>query len=152
MVSVEEAASAVRAARRVEAETGRTLEVIATMTFDAGGRGFHTVMGVDPRRAVEELGEAGADILGANCGNGIAGMIPLIEEFRGLTDRPLLVHANAGLPEMVEGKPVYREGPEEMAARVPELVAAGAVIIGGCCGTTPSHIAAIRSAVDRLLP
>jgi 5-methyltetrahydrofolate--homocysteine methyltransferase len=150
MVSVEETACAVRAARTVEAETGSALEVIATMTFDAGAAGFHTVMGVDPARAVDVLGAAGADVLGANCGNGIAGMVPLIGEFRKRTARPLLVHANAGLPEMVDGRVVYREGPEEMAARVPELVTAGAVIIGGCCGTTPAHIAAIRAAVDSL--
>ncbi|MBN1838182.1 MAG: homocysteine S-methyltransferase family protein, partial [Spirochaetales bacterium] len=78
----------------------------------------------------------------------IAGMIPLIGEFRSLTDRPLLVHANAGLPELVDGKTVYRETPESMAARVRELVAAGASIVGGCCGTTPAHIAAMRREVD----
>jgi 5-methyltetrahydrofolate--homocysteine methyltransferase len=150
MVSVEEAACAVRAARLVEREAGIPLEVMATMNFDTTHRGFRTVMGVDPARAVEVLGAAGADVLGANCGNGIAGMIPLIREFRKLTDRPLLVHANAGLPEFVDGKTVYRESPDHMAARVPELVSAGATIIGGCCGTTPEHIAAIRRAVDRL--
>jgi 5-methyltetrahydrofolate--homocysteine methyltransferase len=150
MVSVEEAACAVRAARLVESETGTRLEVMATMTFDTTPGGFHTVMGVDPARAVEVLGTAGADVLGANCGNGIAGMVPLIREFRNLTDGPLLVQANAGLPEIEDGKAVYRESPEIMAARVPELVSAGATIVGGCCGTTPEHIAAIRRAVDRL--
>jgi 5-methyltetrahydrofolate--homocysteine methyltransferase len=108
-------------------------------------------MGVDPARAIEVLGQAGADVLGANCGNGIAGMIPLIREFRKLTDRPLLVQANAGIPRIEHGQTVYRESPDAMAARVPELVAAGATIVGGCCGTTPAHIAAIRKIVDRLV-
>ena len=150
MVSVEEAACAVRAARVVEAESGEPLEVMATMTFGPTPQGFRTAMGVDPSRAVEVLGAAGADVLGANCGNGIADMVPLIGEFRRLTDRPLLVHANAGLPEIVEGKTVYRETPEVMARRVPDLVAAGASIVGGCCGTTPEHIVAMRREVDRI--
>ncbi|MBN1835975.1 MAG: homocysteine S-methyltransferase family protein [Spirochaetales bacterium] len=148
MVSVEEAACAVRAGRYVEGETGQSLEVMATMTFGPTVHGFRTVMGVDPARAVEVLTAAGADVLGANCGNGIAGMIPLIAEFRKLTDRPLLVHANAGLPEIVDGRTVYRETPEVMAARVRELVSAGASIVGGCCGTTPAHIALMRREVD----
>ena len=151
MVSVEEAACAVRAARAVEAEAGAAFEVMATMTFGATSGGFRTVMGVDPARAVEVLSAAGADVLGANCGNGVAGMVPLIGEFRKLTSKPLLVHANAGLPELVDGRTVYRETPEAMAARVPDLVAAGVSILGGCCGTTPAHIAAVRAAVDRLV-
>jgi len=151
MVSVEEAACAVAAARAVEAETGEALEVMATMTFGPTPQGFRTVMGVDPARAVDVLGAAGADVLGANCGNGIAGMVPLIGEFRSLTDKPLLVHANAGLPEIVGGETVYRETPELMARRVPDLVAAGASIVGGCCGTTPEHIAAMRREVDGIL-
>ena len=151
MVSAEEAACAVRAARAVEAETGERVEVMATMTFGSTPNGFRTVMGVDPARAVEALEAAGADVLGANCGNGIEGMIPLIREFRALTDKPLLVHANAGLPEIVEGKTMYRETPEIMARRIPDLLSAGAAIVGGCCGTTPEHITAMRRVVDSIL-
>jgi 5-methyltetrahydrofolate--homocysteine methyltransferase len=150
MVSVEEAACAVRAAREVEARRGQPLEVIATMTFTPTPQGPRTVMGVTPERAVEVLSAAGADILGANCGNGIEGMVPVAASLHGLTDKPILVHANAGLPEVVQGRTVYRQSPEMMARWVPELVAAGATIVGGCCGTTPEHIAAFRQAVDRL--
>ncbi len=146
MISVEEAACAVRAAKAVDG----SIEVMATMTFDHTPRGYRTIMGVDCKRAVEELGEAGADILGSNCGNGIEQMVPIAEEFRKLTDKPILIQANAGLPEIVNNETVYRETPEETASYVEALVEAGASIIGGCCGTTPEHIKAIKRVIDRL--
>ncbi len=77
-------------------------------------------------------------------------MVDIAREFRRYSDRPILVHANAGLPEMVDGKTVFRQTPQDMAGRVPDLIEAGASIIGGCCGTTPEHIAAIRAAVDQV--
>jgi 5-methyltetrahydrofolate--homocysteine methyltransferase len=78
-------------------------------------------------------------------------MIEIVRELRGAyPDKPILVHANAGLPEMVDGENVYPETPEFMASLVPEIVEAGANIVGGCCGTTPAHITAMRRAVDAL--
>ncbi len=147
MTAVDEAACAIRAAKKLNP----AVDVICTMTFDASPKGFFTMMGVNPAKAAEALTAAGADVVGANCGNGISNMIPIAAEFRKATNKPILIHANAGMPELVGGKTVFRETPDDMARRVKDLVDAGANIIGGCCGTTPAHIAAIRAAVDKLL-
>ena len=147
MTAVEEAVCAVRAAKSIDSG----LDVIATMTFDPTPNGFRTIMEVSCRQAAACLTEAGADILGSNCGNGIEQMLPIVEEFRKVSPKPLLVHANAGLPEITpRGETVYRQSPEVMASWVEDLVKAGASIVGGCCGTTPEHIEAIRRVVDRL--
>ncbi len=146
MTSIAEAVLAVRAAKQVDAG----LDVICTMTFDPSPNGFRTMMGVDCQRAAEELGEAGADIVGANCGNGMEQMINLMRDYRMVTALPLAVNTNAGVPELVNGKTVFRESPASMAAGVEKLVANGAVVIGGCCGTTPAHIIAMGAEVRRL--
>jgi len=143
MTDLEEASLAVRAAKSVSPST----PVMATMTFDRTKRGFYTIMGVDVARAAEGLRKAGADIVGSNCGNGIDNMIEIARAFRKASSLPILVQSNAGMPEMKGGKAVYSETPELMASKVAELVAAGAGIIGGCCGTTPAHIAAIRDKI-----
>lgn len=147
MTDPAEAAVAVRAAR-----DATDAEVICTFTFDRTARGeYRTLMGTSPADAAKAALEAGAHIIGTNCGNGIAGMIPIVAEMRAsFPGVPILVHANAGLPRVEGGVNVWPEGPEEMAARVPELVAAGANIVGGCCGTTPDHIRAIRRALASL--
>jgi 5-methyltetrahydrofolate--homocysteine methyltransferase len=94
---------------------------------------------------------AGADIIGANCGNGTAGMIEIVRELRKLDpDIPVLVHANAGLPVYRDGLTLFPESPEEMASQMEELIRAGANIIGGCCGTTPEHIRLIVQVVSSL--
>jgi 5-methyltetrahydrofolate--homocysteine methyltransferase len=112
---------------------------------------YRTMMGVSPTEAAQATRAAGAHVIGANCGNGMARMIEVVAELRAASpSAPILVHANAGLPKQVDGKDLFPDTPEEMAAQVPALVAAGANIIGGCCGTTPAHIAALRRAVDRL--
>ncbi len=147
MSAIEEAICAIKAARIVKQD----IEIIATMTFDPTPKGFRTMMGVDCKRAAEALTEAGADVVGSNCGNGIEQMIPITEEMRKYTDRPILIHANAGVPELINGKTVFRETPEQMARFIEPLVKAGASIIGGCCGTTPEHIKAIKAEIDKLL-
>jgi 5-methyltetrahydrofolate--homocysteine methyltransferase len=139
MMAVEEAACAIRAAKKLD----------PTVTVDNTPNGFRTMMGVDPQRAVSELSEAGADILGSNCGNGIEGMIEVAAEFRKHTSKPILIHANAGVPELINGQTVFRQSPEDFAANAQGLVDAGANIIGGCCGTTPQHIAAMKAAVGK---
>jgi 5-methyltetrahydrofolate--homocysteine methyltransferase len=126
------------------------LPVMATMTFDRTPRGFFTMMGVTIEKAAQELEKAGAEIIGSNCGCGIEMMIKIALEFRAHSQRPLIIQANAGLPEIEDDHPVYRETPEFMAEKGRELVAAGVSIIGGCCGTTPEHIAAMRRMVDSL--
>jgi 5-methyltetrahydrofolate--homocysteine methyltransferase len=94
---------------------------------------------------------AGAVIIGANCGNGTAGMIEIVREIRSI-DReiPVLVHANAGLPRYEDGKTIFPESPDEMASRIIELVSAGANVVGGCCGTTPEHIRQIVHVISGL--
>jgi methionine synthase I (cobalamin-dependent) len=146
MTDLAEATLAVRALKTVSPST----PMIATMTFDATPKGFFTTMGVTIEKAAKGLAEAGADLTGSNCGNGIETMIQIAQEFRKYTTLPLVVQSNAGVPKIQEGRTVYSEGPEFMAQRVPELASAGAAIIGGCCGTTPEHIRAIRKAVDAL--
>ena len=146
MVDLEEAKLAVRAAREVSPDT----PVMATMTFDATPRGFYTIMGVDIKQAASGLAEAGADVVGSNCGNGIENMIKIAREFRECTGLPLIIQSNAGMPETKDGATVYPETPEFMADRAAELIEAGVSIIGGCCGTTPEHTAALRRMVDTL--
>ncbi|MDR3207510.1 MAG: homocysteine S-methyltransferase family protein [Oscillospiraceae bacterium] len=143
MSDIGEAVLAIKAAKE---NTG--LEVICTFTFDKTVRGdYRTMMGVSPTQAVQAAAEAGADIAGANCGNGIERMIEIVAEMRSANaDIPLLVHANAGLPQNVDGKDVFPDSPEEMARLTPALIQAGANIVGGCCGTTPAHIKAIADA------
>ncbi len=144
--SVLEARAAIRAAKE-----NTTLPVICTFTFEPGAKGFRTMMGVKPDRAAREAIAAGADIIGANCGNGIANMIEITRQMRAVAPKtPILIHANAGAPAVEDGKTVFKETPEFMASRVEELIAAGANILGGCCGTNPDHIAAMAAVVKRL--
>lgn len=143
MSSLPEALEAVRASRE-----NTTLPVFCTFSFALGRRGFRTMMGVSPEVAAREAADAGADVIGTNCGNGIENMIEIVRLMHAaVPDRPILVQANAGMPELIDGIAVYPETPEYMASRVAELIAAGATIVGGCCGTTPEHIAAIAAEV-----
>ncbi|MCP4374597.1 MAG: methionine synthase [bacterium] len=144
MTAIEEAVAAVRAARKLDAQ----IDIITTFTFDITPNGPKTMMGVDPEQVAQQLPQAGANILGANCGNGIEQMIEITKEFRKHSDLPILVHANAGLPELVDGQTVFRQGPEVMSSHVKTIVEAGANIIGGCCGTTPEHIAAMKAVLN----
>jgi 5-methyltetrahydrofolate--homocysteine methyltransferase len=146
MTDLAEAKLAVAAARTA---AGDQVPVMATMTFDRTPRGYFTIMGVDIAAAAAGLAAAGADIVGSNCGNGMANMVEIATEFARNTDLPLLIQSNAGLPELVDGKVVYNETPDYMAAKVADLIAVGTAIIGGCCGTTPAHIAAFKQAVAR---
>ena len=144
MIDLREAELAVRAARSHSAD----IPLIATMTFDATPRGFFTTMGNTIEQACTTLVEAGADVVGSNCGNGIDTMTEIAHEFSRHASVPVIIQSNAGLPENRDGELVYPESPEYMAERVGRLMDLGISIIGGCCGTTPDHIRAIRSAVD----
>ena len=146
MMAIEEAEIAVRAAKE---RTG--LPVSATMTFEKGKAGLRTMWGVDVPTAVRRLTEAGADVLGANCGRGFDEMAEIVSAMRPLTEKPILAQANAGIPEWVDGASVYRETPETILPYVKALLANGVTIVGGCCGTGPDHIRAIRHAVDDFL-
>jgi len=125
-----------------------TLPVFCTFSFALGRRGYRTMMGVSPEVAAREAAEAGADVIGTNCGNGIENMIEIVRQMHAaVPDLPILAQANAGMPELVDGVTIYPETPEYMASRVGDLIAAGATIVGGCCGTTPQHISAIAEEV-----
>ena len=140
MSDITEAELAVKAAKEA---TG--LEVVCTFTFEKTIQGgFKTMMGVTPEEMVNAMKNAGASIIGTNCGNGFEQMIDIVKEIRKVDNAiPLLVHANAGKPVLQEAETIFPETPEMMASRVKELVSCGVNIIGGCCGTTPSHISAL---------
>jgi 5-methyltetrahydrofolate--homocysteine methyltransferase len=146
MMDLGEATLAVKAVKRASPST----PVLATMTFDSTPRGFYTVMGVNVEEAAYQLEQAGADIIGSNCGNGIENMIKIGKEFKKYSTLPIIIRPNAGLPEIQGDKTIYPETPEFMAEKAKELVLAGISIIGGCCGTTPRHIKAVREMVDSL--
>ena len=139
----EQSGAAVAAARR----TG--LPVVACMVFDSGADNDRTMMGTTPEQAAEELTAAGADCVGSNCGQGIEGSVEICGRLHAATDRPVWIKPNAGLPEVVDGKTLYRQTPEQFADYVPQLVEAGAGLIGGCCGTAPEFIRAIRKRLQR---
>ncbi len=145
MSDLEEARIAVNAAR----QTG--LPVVGCMVFDAGKSKDRTMMGNTPEQAAEALIAAGAEVVGSNCGQGIAGFAPVCRRLRAAANRPVWIKANAGLPEMVEGRVVYRTTPEEFASHAAELIEAGAGFLGGCCGTSPEFIRQLGQAMRRTL-
>jgi len=138
MSDPDEARLAVAAARK----TG--LPIVACMVFDSGRDKDRTMMGNTPEQVAQILTDAGADVIGANCGQGISGFPAICRRLHSATDKPIWIKSNAGLPEMIHGKAHYATSPEEFAKWVPELVRAGAAFIGGCCGTSPAFIAAAR--------
>jgi 5-methyltetrahydrofolate--homocysteine methyltransferase len=146
MTDIQEAVIAVKAAK-----AATNMEVVCTFTFDKTAQGdFKTMMGVSPSEMVKAIKDAGADIIGTNCGNGFENMIGIVKEIRMVDPlTPILVHANAGLPIFNDGKVDYPETPDMMAGRVNELIECGANIIGGCCGTTPMHISAIAAEIKK---
>jgi len=144
MTDLEEAILAVQAAKA----TG--LDVVCTMTFDPMQDGsFKTMMGIAPSDMIQPLLDAGANVLGSNCGNGTSGMISIVKEIHEVAPSlPILIHANAGLPLYKDGETVFPESPKDMSSLTIPLIEAGASIIGGCCGTSPDHIAAIVAKVN----
>jgi len=144
MTDLREAAIAVKAAKNIHPE----IPVMVSMTFDKIPKGYYTIMGVNIEDAVKGLEDAGADIIGSNCGNGIDNMIDIATQIKKLSDRSILIQSNAGIPENNDGEIVYPESPNYFEVKTLELIEAGVSIIGGCCGTTPEHIQAIRKVVD----
>lgn len=144
MTDLDEARIAVKAAKE-----NTSCEVFCTMTFEKiiGGE-YRTMMGISPSEMTETLVDAGADLIGTNCGNGMEDMIGMVKEIRMLNPSiPVLVHANAGMPRYLDGVTTFPESPEDMASRVKAIIEAGANIVGGCCGTTPEHIRKVMEAV-----
>ncbi len=144
MAAIDEATIAIRAAKENTA-----LEVICTFTYNQVGEGeFRTMMGVSPADMAAATIEAGADIVGSNCGQGGEQMIGIAKQLRAAApDTPILIQANAGRPVETESGTTFPESPDMTAGWVPQLIEAGTNIIGGCCGTTPDHIRAIAAKV-----
>lgn len=134
MSNLKEAVLAIKAAR----QTG--LPVVACMVFDSGKEKDRTMMGDTIEKVVETLTSEGVDAIGSNCGQGITGFIPICRRMRELTDLPLWMKPNAGLPVFEDGKAVYKADPDDFAGYAKELVDAGANFVGGCCGTSPEFI------------
>jgi 5-methyltetrahydrofolate--homocysteine methyltransferase len=146
--TMSDAGEAVQAIRAAKDNTA--LEVIATFTFDKTMQGeYRTMMGLSPADTCRAALDAGADIIGTNCSHGMEYMIDIVKEIRAACPGAfILVQANAGLPVLVDGVDAFPETPEIMASYVPALLEAGASIVGGCCGTTPEHIKAIKKVVE----
>ena len=146
MTDLEEAIQAIKASKE-----NTKCEVFCTMTFDKTvNNDFRSMMGVSPTDMVNQIIDAGADLIGANCGNGIKDMVSIVKEIReNNSEIPVLIHANAGMPIYQDGDTVFPETPDEMASVTEELLSAGANIVGGCCGTTPAHISKIVEIVRK---
>lgn len=145
--SLDELALAIDAAKAARAAC-----IIASLSYDcsADGRSFRTMMGVSPEQAAGFVAASGAHVVALNCGSGMDmfGAARVARIYREHCDLPIMVEPNAGKPQLEGGRAVYRQLPADMAAGVPEALAAGAAIVGSCCGSTPEHTAAIRRKVD----
>jgi methionine synthase / methylenetetrahydrofolate reductase(NADPH) len=140
LTSLVEAEQAIRAARDV----APGVPVIVMMTVDEDG---NCLDGASAETAATKLTAWGADAIGCNCSAGPATVLSVIERMRPLTSLPLAAMPNAGIPRAVEGRTIYLTSPEYMASFTRKLVKAGASIVGGCCGTTPSYTRAMKSAL-----
>ena len=149
MTAIEEAAIAIEAVKAI----GSDLPVLASMSFDKAGEEFKTMMGVDVKAAVERIVTSGVDAVGFNCGTiSLEGYIELAEKFvsavRGMSaDMVIYAEPNAGKPELVDNRAVYKVSPEDFAAAIEKIYTAGINVVGGCCGTGPEHI---RATADKL--
>ncbi len=145
MMDLREAVLAVRAARQYG------LPVVATMTYSSSPNGYHTMMGNPVNECVTTLEQEGVTAVGANCGYGIEQMVDVVQEITAVSTVPVIIQSNAGTPEIQDGSVLFPETPEKFGSYVTALLERGARIVGGCCGTTPDHIAEVRVAVDQYL-
>jgi 5-methyltetrahydrofolate--homocysteine methyltransferase len=144
MIDLNEAVLAIEAARSLDAG----IPIMATVTFNSTPQGFFMLTGASVKDCAIALEKAGADIVGSNCGEGSVQMVGIAREFRQHARVPVAIQSNAGLPKASETVLVYPETPDFVAGKAVELLNLGVQIIGGCCGTSPDHIRAIRKVVD----
>lgn len=143
MSDLEEAKIALVAAK----STG--LPVVVSMVFDSGKDKDRTMMGTTAEQAAAQLSSAGADVVGANCGQGIAGFVKICEKLKSAANGcPIWIKANAGLPTIRDGKTCYDTTAQQFAGYVPALLKAGASFVGGCCGTSPDYIRAVHEGLS----
>lgn len=144
MTDLNEAVIAVESAREISSD----IPIIITMTFDVIPQGCVTIMGNRVPDVCAKLKEVGANVIGSNCGNGTDNMVTIAKEFIANSQLPIIIQSNAGIPTIIDDQVIYQETPEEFADFTKILLELGVSIIGGCCGTTPNHIRAIRQTVD----
>lgn len=155
MIDMGEMRAALLAVKDVLAAAGksggsrRDIKIICQFTYSEELR---TVTGTDPVTAAVTLDALGADVIGANCSLGPAEYLPVVKQLITATGKPIIIQPNAGMPRLSEGKTLFPMGPEDFGVAAPQLVAAGAGYLGGCCGTTPAHIRAVAEAVKELSP
>jgi len=125
------------------------IPVVVSMTFSSGPDKTATMMGESPADLARMAEANGAAAIGANCGLGPDNYVMVARLLSEVTDLPVWIKPNAGMPQIVAGKTTFPMGPKEFASYVPKIIEAGAKFIGGCCGTTPDHIRAVRAAVDK---
>ena len=142
MYSLEEAVAAVQGVR-----TAGDILLLASITFTQTKNGFFTMMGENIAQCTSSLEDVGADMIGANCTLNSQDIIELTKELRASTDKPILIQPNAGQPLVRKGVTYYEQSPSEFAADAMKIKAAGADMIGGCCGTTPEFIRAVAVAL-----
>ena len=148
-IAVETMADLTEAKLALEAARATGLPVVACMVFDSGKNKDRTMMGVGTEQAAEALTAWGADVIGANCGLGVEEYVPVCASLAAATDRPIWIKPNAGMPQLVKGEIVYGTTAAEFAGRLPKLLEAGASFVGGCCGTDPTFITALRAALAK---
>ncbi|MGP8252973.1 MAG: homocysteine S-methyltransferase family protein [Terracidiphilus sp.] len=145
--SLEELQIGIEAAKKAGARC-----IIGSMAYDVtlDGSTFRTMMGINPERAAKFMEEHGAHIVALNCGTGMemGRALAAVKRYKNVTSLPVMAQPNAGKPRLVNMKILYDESPEQMVKGVAPLLEAGANIIGACCGSTPEHIRAFRSAMD----
>ena len=154
MTDIEEALTAIEAAAEAakEAQTvgdGGNIPIIASMVYEpVKTGGYRTIMGNTPEDCVSRSLEAGANVVGANCGTGIENYLDLAEELCRLDLAPVWIKPNRGIPEVVDRKTVYRQTATEFSEYSAKLLGMGVAVIGGCCGTSPEFVRTMRGVVD----
>ena len=144
-IVVETMSDPAEAVLAVKAAKATGLPVVACMTFDTGPNRDRTMMGTTPEQAAAQLADAGADAVGANCGQGPSGFVAICRRLKAAVPLPVWIKSNAGLPQLVDGVAAYTTSPEDFAEQAMAIVAEGADFIGGCCGTSPAYIAALAA-------
>lgn len=149
-IAIETSSDPNEAVQAVKAAKSLDMFVSVTATFDSGKKKDRTMMGATPEKFVEAVVAAGADVVGSNCGRGIDGFPMICERMKAVTDLPLWMKSNAGLPQTIDGVTTYTQLPEDFASQAIKLLDLGVKFIGGCCGTNPDFIRALRKEIDAL--
>ncbi|MBK65455.1 MAG: methionine synthase [Chloroflexi bacterium] len=142
-MAIEELVLGIKTAKKIT-----NLPIIGSMVFDKGPRGFFTMMGVSPKKAADDIYNAGGDVIATNCGNGSEIMVDLANELKQSSKLPVMVQSNAGIPKIKNKKVIYDETPEFMIKNYQKFIDIGISIVGGCCGTTFDHIEAFRNLIN----